>query len=364
MKKLLTIVLALAMVFSLAACGESGASAAKSEAKTETKSEAKTEAKSEAKTETKSEAKTEAKSEAPAASGTEGKKIGFVALGSTEQPFLQAQAGAKSVCDKYGWELIIKEPEIAFDQAAQIEKVEELLVMGIDGLVIQPVDKLGANDVIQKACDAGVAVVTMDTGVACEDVIANVANNHENDGYKGACWLFDQMGGKGNVVEIILTFNNEAGTKRHEGFQRALAEYPDINVVAEVNAQENAENAVSGMEDAMNANDDIGGAFIAWGGGGLAVYNAIQAAGRGDEIITLCVDAYDEGLQLAYEGKDIGIVGKDATDLGAMPCELLYKYWNGEEVEKNVDPGSTVVDATNVEQFVADHPAFEGALKK
>lgn len=80
----------------------------------------------------------------------------------------------------------MNEPQVYKDQQSQIEAVEQLLVQDIDALIIQPVDTNGANDVIQRACDACVAVVTLDTKVATEDVVTHVASDHENDGWVAA----------------------------------------------------------------------------------------------------------------------------------------------------------------------------------
>jgi ribose transport system substrate-binding protein len=61
-----------------------------------------------------------------------------------------------------------------------------------------------------------------------------VTNDQTAYAQLGAEWLFDQMGGSGNVVEMRGIDGVPADTDRHNGFLAALAKYPDINVVAEV----------------------------------------------------------------------------------------------------------------------------------
>ena len=61
-----------------------------------------------------------------------------------------------------------------------------------------------------------------------------LSNNQEEYAYLGAKWLFEQLGGKGDVVYMRGAAGASADSDRDAGFKRALAEHPDINVVHEV----------------------------------------------------------------------------------------------------------------------------------
>jgi ribose transport system substrate-binding protein len=50
----------------------------------------------------------------------------------------------------------------------------------------------------------------------------------------GAKWLFDKLGGKGNVVEMRGIDGVPADADRHQGFTEVLKDYPNINVVSSV----------------------------------------------------------------------------------------------------------------------------------
>ncbi len=51
-----------------------------------------------------------------------------------------------------------------------------------------------------------------------------LSNDQENYGYLGAKWLFEQLGGKGDVVYMRGIAGVQADTDRDTGFKRALAE--------------------------------------------------------------------------------------------------------------------------------------------
>ena len=61
-----------------------------------------------------------------------------------------------------------------------------------------------------------------------------ISNNQEEYAYLGAKWLFEQIGGKGDVVYMRGAAGASADSDRDKGFKRALAEFPDVKVAHEV----------------------------------------------------------------------------------------------------------------------------------
>ncbi len=61
-----------------------------------------------------------------------------------------------------------------------------------------------------------------------------LSNNQEEYAYLGAKWLFETLGGSGDVVYMRGAAGASADSDRDAGFKRALAEFSDINVVHEV----------------------------------------------------------------------------------------------------------------------------------
>jgi ribose transport system substrate-binding protein len=115
----------------------------------------------------------------------------------------------------------------------QIADLEGLISQGVDAIILNPTDRDGLNAVIEAAIEQGIVVVAVDQAVSAEGAYV-VTNDQTAYAQLGAEWLFEQMGGSGNVVEMRGIDGVPADTDRHNGFLAALAKYPDINVVAEV----------------------------------------------------------------------------------------------------------------------------------
>jgi ribose transport system substrate-binding protein len=119
------------------------------------------------------------------------------------------------------------------DAAGQLEDIRNLIQAGVDAIVVNPANPEGINSAIKEATDAGIVVVAVDQAVT-EPSAYVISNNQEEYAYLGAKWLFEQMGGEGGVVYMRGAAGASADDDRHRGFQRALEEYPNVEVVQEV----------------------------------------------------------------------------------------------------------------------------------
>lgn len=119
------------------------------------------------------------------------------------------------------------------DTAGQISDITSLISQGVDAIILNPGDAEAFNAVIEEAESQGIVVVVVDNAVTSEAAYL-VSNDQAAYGELGARWLFEEMGGSGNVAYMRGIDGVGADTLRDEGFQAALADYPDINIAAEV----------------------------------------------------------------------------------------------------------------------------------
>jgi ribose transport system substrate-binding protein len=119
------------------------------------------------------------------------------------------------------------------DAAGQLEDINNLINAGVDAIVVNPSSPDGINSALKAAADAGIVVVAVDQAVS-EPSAYILSNNQEEYAYLGAKWLFEQMGGDGGVVYMRGAAGASADSDRDTGFKRALAEFPNVEVVHEV----------------------------------------------------------------------------------------------------------------------------------
>ncbi len=115
----------------------------------------------------------------------------------------------------------------------QIAAIRTLISAGANAIIANPADAAALNPVIAEADKRGIVFVAIDQAVTAPE--AYVATNDQVEYAKlGVQWLADQLGGKGNIVEMRGAKGVPADTDRHEGFTEELKNYPDIKVVKSV----------------------------------------------------------------------------------------------------------------------------------
>jgi len=119
------------------------------------------------------------------------------------------------------------------DAAGQLEDIRNLIEAGVDAIVVNPANPEGINAAIKDATDRGIVVVAVDQAVT-EPSAYVISNDQEEYAYLGAKWLFEQIGGEGDVVYMRGAAGAAADDDRDRGFKRALEEYPNVTVAQEV----------------------------------------------------------------------------------------------------------------------------------
>ncbi|WP_274627504.1 ABC transporter substrate-binding protein [Arvimicrobium flavum] len=119
------------------------------------------------------------------------------------------------------------------DAAGQLEDIRNLISAKVNAIVVNPADPAGIQAALAEATKAGIVVVAVDQAVT-EPSAYIISNNQEQYAYLGAKWLFETLGGKGDVVYMRGAAGASADSDRDKGFKKALAEFPDIKVAHEV----------------------------------------------------------------------------------------------------------------------------------
>ncbi len=113
----------------------------------------------------------------------------------------------------------------------QIADLRNLISAGVNAIVVNPSSRDALDPIIKQAAARGIVVVAVDQAVSAPQAYV-VSNDQVAYGKMGATWLFEDLHGQGNVVEMRGIDGVPADADRHQGFEAALKQYPKINVVA------------------------------------------------------------------------------------------------------------------------------------
>jgi ribose transport system substrate-binding protein len=161
--------------------------------------------------------------------------------------------------------------------AEQAADMRNLISAGANAIIINPSSATALNGVIAQAAAKGVKVVSVDQRVTASQA-HNVTNDQVAYGRLGAEWLFKQLGGKGNVVEMRGIAGVPADNDRHTGFMQALKKYPGIKVVKQTFTGWQFATGGKQMLDILNSGVKVDGVWTS--GIDYTIVNAFKTAGK------------------------------------------------------------------------------------
>jgi ribose transport system substrate-binding protein len=161
--------------------------------------------------------------------------------------------------------------------AEQIADIRNLISAGVNAIIINPSDREALNPVIKQAADKGIVVVAVDQAVSAPEAYV-LSNDQVAYGKEGATWLFKQLGGKGNVVEMRGIDGVPADADRHQGFTEALKDFPDIKVTASVFSGWALNKTAQEIKDLLASGKPIDGIWTS--GIDSTVVDAYKSAGK------------------------------------------------------------------------------------
>lgn len=167
----------------------------------------------------------------------------------------------------------------ALNPEKQIADIEDLMVKGVDGLVILATESAPLTPVARKARERGIFIVNVDRGFL--EPVADIFLEGDNKafGRKSAQFIADKLGGKGNIV-ILEGIPSTVNTDRVNAGLEVFARYPDIKILGRQPAMWNRQKGLEVMENFLTQFPNID---CVWAGDddvALGAIKAIKEAGR------------------------------------------------------------------------------------
>jgi ribose transport system substrate-binding protein len=213
--------------------------------------------------------------------------------------------------------------------AEQSADIRNLISAGANAIIINPSSPTALNSVISQAAARGVKVVSVDQRVTAPQA-HNVTNDQVAYGRLGAEWLFKQLGGKGNVVEMRGIAGVPADTDRHTGFQQALKKYPGIKVVKQTFTGWQFAPGGKQILDILNSGVKVDGVWTS--GIDYTVVNAFRTAGK--PFVPVVGADNNEFLKqlLSYKGFR-GVAVTNPATIGGAGAGVAIKLLQGKSVQ-------------------------------
>ncbi len=337
MKKLLVMVLCLAMVFTVVAC------AAPAEAPAEV-------APADAPADAPAEAPAEEPAEEPAPAGDETFRIGYSinSMNDTWQTYLAAdvEAGVTAM----GMEFDIQDAQE--DPIMQQDQINNMITNGADALVVIAVDTTATDPIIDAAASANIPLIFVNRNPFGEnEPPANTFYTGVDEPVAGQMQAeyIAQISDGGGVVVLQGMLSNDGAIKRTEGFLGALD--PKFTHLQTEVADWSRDLAITAMDNMLTAHGDTINVVVANNDEmALGAINALESAGRTD-VIVMGIDGTPDALEAIEAGTMVGSVFQSSELMAEQAVAIVDKALKGEAQEAVQHVDWALITPENVAEF-------------
>lgn len=243
---------------------------------------------------------------APAAGGggdAAKKPIGVSVADQKSLFYVAAVQGMQAEADKRGYKLVVTSANNNSSQ--QVSQVNDLLTQQVGALIFTSQDSTAAAAGVRAANAANVPVVAVDQRP--ESGQGKLATYIATDSVKAAnqlcTWMFQQMGGSGEIAILHGVLGSTAEIQRTQGCQDAIKATPGVKVVAEETANWDETEAFKATQNILSAHPDLKAVFGESDAMGLGAAKAATQAGRHDGMWFVGID----GFPTMFDGVKSGL---------------------------------------------------------
>ena len=256
----------------------------------------------------------------------------------------------KEKCEEYGWTYEIFDSKQ--NVGDQINQVNSIIAQGFDAMTIQPADNAALSPSMGAAADAGIIVVShydIAPELGINDKIYQVLFGQKASGVLQAEEFVKACGEEGKVAIIAGLTGADNAQQRTAGFEEVLANYPGIEIVQTVYCDWDRQKAMAAAEDIITAHPDLTAFLVQDDGMSWGVYEAIEAAGKTDQIKIASQGFYESSIPAIKEGKFLFTITYPAGFFARDAMDLIKAVSDGEEVERIQTLGMELVTVDNVD---------------
>ena len=283
-------------------------------------------------------------------SGAAQYRIAVVPKGLGHDFWNKVKAGAEAAARENNAVILWDGPATEADIDTQISIIEGHVADKVDAIVMAACDANALIAPVQKAVDAGIPVITIDSGLNSDLPLSLIATDNEAGAALAADELDRLLGGSGEVGLISFLKGAKTSDLRESGFLKGLAKHPGLKLVSTQYCNSQSDEAMNNVQDMLSAHPQVRGIFASNEPAAIGAARALELRGKTGEVKLVAFDAAPAEVEALKKGVIQALIVQDPYRMGFEGVLNAVRALKKQPVEKRIDTGVTVVTAENLNE--------------
>ncbi len=263
-----------------------------------------------------------------------GKKVAF-SISTLLNPFFSIMIqGAKEKADLFGMELIVM--DAGNQDTQQLSQIADVINQKVDLLIVNPTNTSSIIPGIEYANNENTPIITVDRKAAGGTVLCHIESDNVQGGKIAAHFLAQYLKGKGRIIEIEGIPGTSATYERGEGFNEALKEFDEINIIHRETAHFDRPVAKALTLHILKKYWQVDGFFAHNDNMILGVIDAYEELGVPLPKVMVGFDAIPEAIKSIRQDKLTATVAQKPKIMGRLALETVARYFRAEKIQPRV----------------------------
>lgn len=277
------------------------------------------------------------------ASGASG-AIGL-SISTQNNPFFVTLAeGAKKAAKQAGVPLTVV--DASDDATKQVSDIEDLVSKNVSVLIVNPVDSDAVTGAVEAAIAKGVRVISVDRVVNGVDIDCQIASDNVAGTELATQYIVDTLGENVKTAELVGTSGASAAIDRSQGFHNIADK--KLKVVASQTADFDRTQGMTVMENMLQADSSIQAVFAGNDEMALGAVEAISGAKK--DVLVVGFDATDDAIEAIRQGRMGATIAQQPDLIGSTAVENAIRLTKGESIPKEIPVEVTLITKDTVDK--------------
>jgi len=261
--------------------------------------------------------------------------------------YQSARIGADRTAARLGATVTHYVPQKPDDVGEQVALIGEAIKEKPDAVVFVPVHETAVNEAILQFDAARIPLFNIVSKTTAGSRVCFIGSDDRALGRDIARYLFERLGGRGDIVIVEGAAASPTSRDRLIGFREVLAATPGITVRASLHGEYMrdvarkvwlfADDQLDGIDAVLSANDHMA----------LGVIDAMTERGVAKLPPMVGINAIPDAIVEIAAGRMLATANFDPMSMSAIAVEAAVRHLDGERVPAEIILPVQIIDASN-----------------